>query len=592
MSKAIKQILVIGAVIAISMVFVIQFRPGTNVDVSGGPRCAFEISGDCVPHTDFVAAYRLAAPNVEPEVLKQWRLREIVVEGLIERWLLVEDAKRLGLTVSDDDVTHYLIKGLARFSLPASQEEDFTYRLARATGGQIAPPPQGPARRMRVTDPKTDEFDYDRYKRWVGRMSNKTLKDFREFQRAELLAARMRGLVRTRVRVSEKEAFAVFARNNEKAVVDHLKLERAFYRDHVIDRSDDVVSQWRGEHEKEVDEAWNSRKESYLPECRKARHILVRIDATNANEEEAKKKARDRIGELRARIAGGEAFAAVAREASEDQNTASKGGELGCFAAGKLAKPNTAKKVDEAVFALEEGKLSDIIETDHGAHLIKLDEIVKGDDVEKLGKQEAALDLYLRLESERLAAEGGKQILAAVQGGKSLDEALQAHFDAVLPEKAKEAFAKGKAVGGGDDPKEEGADDDSDAPLDAWTDPSRPQVATSDPFSAGAPPFAQVQNPTDATKLIFELAGPGKVPDDLIKLYDGYAVVQLKERKPVEQKTWDEERDQFMNALRRAKQRDALVAYMLRLRELYAKEVVVNIKLTDDKAEGQDGSSQ
>ncbi|MBW2457280.1 MAG: peptidylprolyl isomerase, partial [Deltaproteobacteria bacterium] len=364
MSKAIKQFFVLAAVVAIIMVFVIQFRPGTNVEVSGGPRCAFEISGDCVPHSDFVAAYRLAAPNLEPEVLKQWRMREIVVQGLMERWLLVEDAKRLGLTVSDDDITRHLVKGLARFSLPAAREEDVTFRLARATGGQIAPPPQGPARRMRVHDPKTGKFDYDKYKRWVARMSNKTLADFREFQRAEQIAAQMRALIRTRVRVSEKEAFAKFARANERAVVDYLKLERAYYRDYVIDRSDEAVAKWGKEHAEEVDEAWKARKESYLPECRKARHILVRVDAASPNEDEAKKDARDKAAALRKRIAGGDAFAEVAREASQDQNTAADGGKLGCFAAGKLSKPNTAKSVDDAVFALEEGQLSELVETD------------------------------------------------------------------------------------------------------------------------------------------------------------------------------------------------------------------------------------
>ena len=36
-------------------------------------------------------------------------------------------------------------------------------------------------------------------------------------------------------------------------------------------------------------------------------------------------------------------------------------------------------------------------------------------------------------ESERLAAEGAKKILAAVRGGKTLNDALQAHLDEVLP---------------------------------------------------------------------------------------------------------------------------------------------------------------
>ncbi len=63
MTNAIKQLLVLGAVIAITMVFVIQFRPGTNIDVTGGPNCAVEISGECVSRSDYTAALRLASPT-------------------------------------------------------------------------------------------------------------------------------------------------------------------------------------------------------------------------------------------------------------------------------------------------------------------------------------------------------------------------------------------------------------------------------------------------------------------------------------------------------------------------------------------------
>ena len=52
----IKQIFVVGAVIAICMVFVLEFRPGTNVG-GAGPRCAIEVQGGCVPHNHYLASF-------------------------------------------------------------------------------------------------------------------------------------------------------------------------------------------------------------------------------------------------------------------------------------------------------------------------------------------------------------------------------------------------------------------------------------------------------------------------------------------------------------------------------------------------------
>jgi len=241
---------------------------------------------------------------------------------------------------------------------------------------------------------------------------------------------------------------------------------------------------------------------------------------------------------------------------------------------------------------------------------VVVEKIAKGEAAENIGKAAVTRELYLRKESERMASEGAKQILAAVSDGKTLEDALNAHLDAVLPEKVKAAFERGRAQekdGGekedGDKEGEEGEDaedeeTDEDAgdsdPADdnAWNDPARPQVRTSDPFSSVAPPFSQVQNPTDAAKMLFELEKVGSVPSDVIKLYDGYAVAQLKERKPVDKKKWEEERFDFMASMRRDKQRDALIAYVQRLRDQYAKEITYKIKIKEDDetpAEKKDG---
>ncbi|MBW2529214.1 MAG: peptidylprolyl isomerase [Deltaproteobacteria bacterium] len=572
MSNAIKQILILGAVFAIILVFIIQFRPGTNVQTSGGPECIARVSGNCIAESDYLAAYRMSAPpNADRDDIKSMRLDRLIVEGLIERWLLNQDAERLGIAVSDDDINRQLVKGYVRISLPAAQADFLAARLG------LLPEPVGPARVLRgVRNPENDKFDVKRYERRIRDVAAKTPKDFREFQRKEFIAARMRELIRSRVRVSPTEVRAAFERERKQAVVDYVKVERAWYRKHVIDTSEEAIAKWAESHGDDVDKSWESRKSSFLPECRVARHILVRVDPAAPDPDAAKQQAKEKLASAQERIAGDETFADVAADVSEDPGSKARGGDLGCVAKGQMVKP-----FEDALFAMtEEGKLSDLVESNFGFHLIQLDKIAKGEEAEKVGRAQVTRDLYAKLESERLAAEGAKQILAAVQGGKAMEQAVEAYLDGLLPAEARQAPAEG-----GDEGDEE---DDDEQPETAMTDPSRPRVQPSLPFTISGPPFSGVQNPAGAAGTIFALEKPGAVPNDLIKLYDGYAVVRLKEKNAPTEEDWTKEQGRYLDQRRRAKQRDALIRYVQKLRERHGKEITYHKKLLEEPGEGKD----
>lgn len=101
------------------------------------------------------------------------------------------------------------------------------------------------------------------------------------------------------------------------------------------------------------------------PEMRRARHLLVKVK--DCQKDEARKEAMV----LLSRARGGEDFAALAQAYSQDPGSASKGGDLGWFARGKMVKP-----FEEAVFGLQtSGDLADLVETDFGFHVIKLEGI-------------------------------------------------------------------------------------------------------------------------------------------------------------------------------------------------------------------------
>ncbi|CAG9164288.1 SurA N-terminal domain-containing protein [Cupriavidus pampae] len=104
-------------------------------------------------------------------------------------------------------------------------------------------------------------------------------------------------------------------------------------------------------------------------EQRRASHILIASpkDAPAADRAAAKARATKLLDDLRKHP---ETFADVAKKQSQDPGSAEKGGDLGFMGRGALVKP-----FEDAMYALKPGQISDVVETDYGYHIIKLDEI-------------------------------------------------------------------------------------------------------------------------------------------------------------------------------------------------------------------------
>lgn len=105
-----------------------------------------------------------------------------------------------------------------------------------------------------------------------------------------------------------------------------------------------------------------------IPETREARHILITITAGSA--ENCRESASARIGDLHAQLASDpSAFEALAARHSECP-TALDGGRIGRVTRGQLFP-----QIDAALFAMDEGTMSGVIESEIGFHLIRCDEI-------------------------------------------------------------------------------------------------------------------------------------------------------------------------------------------------------------------------
>jgi parvulin-like peptidyl-prolyl isomerase len=107
---------------------------------------------------------------------------------------------------------------------------------------------------------------------------------------------------------------------------------------------------------------WFSQKPKANVSSVRAKHILVRY---NANDPADRNRALQTLTSVRERILKGEKFDALAREYSEDPMSARRGGDLGWAPRGTYAA-----SFDAYCWSADAGKLSDIISTEHGFHLI------------------------------------------------------------------------------------------------------------------------------------------------------------------------------------------------------------------------------
>jgi peptidyl-prolyl cis-trans isomerase D len=108
-------------------------------------------------------------------------------------------------------------------------------------------------------------------------------------------------------------------------------------------------------------------------EERRARHILIKADAGASADVRQKAKARAEalLAEARKNPA---AFAELASKNSDDTGSATQGGDLDFFGRGAMVKP-----FEDAAYAMKVGDISNVVESEFGYHVIKLEAIKGGE---------------------------------------------------------------------------------------------------------------------------------------------------------------------------------------------------------------------
>jgi peptidyl-prolyl cis-trans isomerase D len=111
-----------------------------------------------------------------------------------------------------------------------------------------------------------------------------------------------------------------------------------------------------------------------VAEERRARHILIAVDKDAAAD--AKQKAKARAEALLAEVRKAPAsFAELAKKNSADAGSAAQGGDLDFSGRGGMV----AKPLEDAVFAMKVGEIGELVTSEFGYHIVKLEAVRGGE---------------------------------------------------------------------------------------------------------------------------------------------------------------------------------------------------------------------
>lgn len=291
------------------------------------------------------------------ELAQQLRLPLRALDRLINQKVLLEEAHSMGLEVSDAEVRDAIL-------------EFFVDAQGRFVGDQA-------------------------YRSSVRRQGF-SVPEFEEAVREDLLLQKLNDILGSTLYVTDEEVEAAYREEVERARVRLLQLDAETFADQV-EVSEEEVASYFEEHradyrlperrdigyllvdrnrlraevdieEGELFEYYNDNQDQFSrPEQVRVRQIFLKTEQRSV--EEAKRQ----LEEIQRRIEGGEDFAAIAQEVSEDPSSASRGGELGFISRGMMPP-----EFEEAAFNAEVGQLVGPVEAGFGVHLLEVTERREG----------------------------------------------------------------------------------------------------------------------------------------------------------------------------------------------------------------------
>ena len=322
-----------------------------------------------------------------PEIAKQFQLPMQALNSLIDQKVMVAEAQDMGLVIGDEELRRYIV------NLPVFND-----------GGKFV-----------------GEETYDRFLQ----RNNMTPDSFESQVRSELLIQRFLSTVQSSLAVSDQAVEDRYRDEAERTSIRYVSLPGTELRSEVKPTPEQIESYFNDHREDfqvpeqrvanfllvntrtlretlevsdEEIQAFYSENESdyYEQEQVQARHILI------GNSVRSTEEAKSLVEATLARIQGGEDFAVVARELSDDPGSKTRGGDLGFFTRGRMVAAFESAAFDAAV-----GDLVGPIETQFGFHLIE----VQDKKIERQRPLEEVTDLITNRLASDLAAARAEEVI-------------------------------------------------------------------------------------------------------------------------------------------------------------------------------------
>lgn len=322
-------------------------------------------------------------PAFDPAVAETQDFRQKVLDSLVERFALLQEAQKLKLAAPDS----HLAMTLAQ--IPAFQQDGkFSrerYEAVLKQNGRTPAQFENELRQAFMLETMTSPVALASFPSRESLASLvKLVAQQREIAWADLTPAS----VNNDIKITQTDIDRYYQAN--KAAFTEPEQIQAEYV--VFDLP--AVAAGINISEQQIADYYGSQAGQFgQPEQRSASHILIAADksAPVAERAKAKAKAEALYQTLQATPAR---FAEIARAQSQDPGSAQQGGSLGSFGRGMMVKP-----FEDAVFAMKPGEIRGPVESDFGYHVIRLDGIqpaqtaplaeVRASIVDTLRKQQA-----------------------------------------------------------------------------------------------------------------------------------------------------------------------------------------------------------
>ena len=354
----------------------------------------------------------LLSQGAAPQDIDEDVLRADVLQSLITRRLLVQGVTSLDMTTSEAEIDTELL-ATETFQLNGAFDEN-QYRLVLASVGY---------------NPATykEELRRDKTISQLARtIEASAIVTELEARRASSLSRQTRDVaVLTFDPVDLEDQISVTGAEVEAYYQDN---QSEFFSEESVDLAYVVVDRAAMAANLEVTEdelrsAYEEQKDRYMTtENRRIAHILV------STEDRTIEEAYVVLESIQTELGAGNAFEEVAKVSSDDSGSAAQGGDLGVATRG-LFVPS----FEEAAFALTEiGEISEVVETEFGLHLIKLNELAPSntkafeevqEEVEQQYRNDAVEDEFLTLVTslDELAFEEPDLTVVAEELGLNID---------------------------------------------------------------------------------------------------------------------------------------------------------------------------